>query len=100
MRHTIVSLSLLLALALPCQAQGEKPKPNTLTAKEIAEGWILLYDGETPFGWKARVDQGYLRKFGDALDRPGDKLRIVDDVERKYAEVTLGSTSRRYISNR
>src|SRR5262249_5900431 len=28
-----------------------KPKPNTLTPKEIADGWILLFDGETTFGW-------------------------------------------------
>jgi len=27
-------------------------KPNTLTPKEIADGWILLFDGETTFGWQ------------------------------------------------
>jgi len=26
-------------------------EPNTLTAEEIADGWILLFDGETLFGW-------------------------------------------------
>ncbi|MGL5097848.1 MAG: 3-keto-disaccharide hydrolase, partial [Planctomycetia bacterium] len=26
---------------------------NTLTPEEIADGWILLFDGETKFGWKA-----------------------------------------------
>src|SRR6188768_3170029 len=42
----------------------EKPKPNTLTPKEIADGWILLFDGETTFGWKidgaAEVKDGTL----------------------------------------
>jgi hypothetical protein len=28
-------------------------KPNTLTPKEIADGWILLWDGETTFGWRS-----------------------------------------------
>ena len=28
-------------------------KPNTLSNEEIADGWILLFDGETDFGWKA-----------------------------------------------
>src|SRR5580658_6632878 len=32
---------------------NDKPKPNTLTPKEIADGWILLFDGETTYGWKA-----------------------------------------------
>ena len=29
------------------------PKSNKLTDKELAEGWISLFDGETLFGWKA-----------------------------------------------
>jgi hypothetical protein len=40
----------LLAFALPATAD-DKPKPNTLTPKEIADGWILLFDGESTFGW-------------------------------------------------
>ncbi|MBY0459813.1 MAG: DUF1080 domain-containing protein [Gemmataceae bacterium] len=48
----------LLALATSVSAQDkdkekDKPKPNTLTPKEIADGWILLFDGETTFGWTA-----------------------------------------------
>src|SRR5439155_15082732 len=29
---------------------------NRLTSKEIAEGWILLFDGKTTFGWKIEGD--------------------------------------------
>ncbi len=43
---------------------GEKARPNSLTEKEIADGWILLFDGETTFGWEidgeAKVEKGYL----------------------------------------
>src|ERR1051326_3342019 len=59
---------LLLAITLPCQAQGDKAKPNTLTPKEIADGWILLFDGETTFGWTgggAKVEKGSLIFAGD-----------------------------------
>ncbi len=28
-------------------------EPNTLTAEEIADGWILLFDGQTDYGWQA-----------------------------------------------
>ena len=39
---------LALALSVPCLAEG----PNTLTARERAEGWKLLFDGETMAGWR------------------------------------------------
>jgi hypothetical protein len=32
-------------------AGPERTKENTLTAEEIADGWIQLFDGETLFGW-------------------------------------------------
>src|SRR5206468_4193619 len=32
-------------------AAGQSP-PNTLTPQEIAQGWILLWDGESLFGWE------------------------------------------------
>src|SRR5712671_4339079 len=51
MRCLIASALLLLAV-VPARA-GDQPRPNTLTPKEIADGWILLFDGETTFGWKA-----------------------------------------------
>ena len=53
----------LRLIAAPAFAD-EKAKPNTLTPKEIADGWILLFDGETTFGWKvegeAKVKDGIL----------------------------------------
>src|ERR1700686_5639849 len=64
----ILASCLLLGHALPCQAQGDKPKPNTLTAKEIADGWILLFDGETTFGWDA---EGKVAVAKGALLVPG-----------------------------
>jgi hypothetical protein len=49
------SLLVLLSLAATVHA-AEPAKPNTLTPKEIEEGWILLFDGETTFGWKTEGD--------------------------------------------
>src|ERR1043166_1159299 len=56
MRTAFLTALLLLAAALPAAAQ-DKAKPNTLTPKEIADGWILLFDGETTFGWKTQGPQ-------------------------------------------
>lgn len=30
--------------------------PNTMTPKEIADGWVLLFDGESTFGWTIEGD--------------------------------------------
>jgi len=33
-------------------AMADEPTPNTLTDKEKADGWKLLFDGKTPGGWR------------------------------------------------
>jgi hypothetical protein len=41
----------------------EKPKRSGLTAQEVVDGWVLLFDGETTFGWNisnGKVDDGQL----------------------------------------
>lgn len=65
----------LLCAALLCLTAGrtsaaDAAKPNTLTPQEIADGWLLLFDGETRFGWKtegqAKAENGILHLAGDA----------------------------------
>jgi hypothetical protein len=52
--------TLLFLIAAPLLAQ------NKLTPKEIADGWLMLFDGETTWGWTAegsakwRVENGVL----------------------------------------
>ncbi|MCI0704009.1 MAG: DUF1080 domain-containing protein [Planctomycetia bacterium] len=63
--YRLLAVCAVLAFATPTLADDkDKPKPNTLTPKEIAEGWVLLFDGETTFGWKiegaAEVKDGVL----------------------------------------
>src|SRR5262249_51067269 len=51
-------LSIVFALiAFPVLAD-EKAKPNTLTPREITDGWVLLLDGDTTFGWKVEGEVG------------------------------------------
>jgi hypothetical protein len=77
MRRIALSLGLLLALTLPCHAQGDKAKPNTLTPKEIADGWILLFDGETTFGWGAQ--NGEIKAANGVLEIGGKKKTLARD---------------------
>jgi len=51
-----VSLPLLLVLSFGELQAAETSKPNTLSPREIADGWILLFDGESSFGWKTDGD--------------------------------------------
>lgn len=60
----------LLAIALLVCApslllSAETAKPNILSSKQIGEGWLLLFDGETLFGWKTdsgvAVDSAMIR---------------------------------------
>lgn len=62
--------SFALALLLTLMATGALAADNTLTAKEKAAGWVLLFDGKTTDGWRAfkqaeigpgwKVEQGVL----------------------------------------
>lgn len=66
MRQTACLIALLVVTS--SSGSAEPPKPNTLTPKEIADGWLLLFDGETTFGWnidgEAKVKDGLLTVGG------------------------------------
>ena len=57
------ALSAVLALALAGPA-AVQPKVAAVTPQEAADGWLMLFDGETAFGWKvdgaAEVKDGTL----------------------------------------
>ena len=46
-------LSLALLALIASSAIADEPRPNTLTEKEKADGWKLLFDGSTTKGWHA-----------------------------------------------
>ena len=56
MRPLTFALLLLAGAAAPLPAAGkekDQPRPNSLTKQEMADGWLLLFDGATTFGWQA-----------------------------------------------
>jgi hypothetical protein len=53
---------MLTAAILACACLGfnaSEPEPNTLTARERAEGWRLLFDGTSPTGWRGYRKPGF-----------------------------------------
>lgn len=59
LRSAAAGICVLLAASL---AAAEEKKAAALTDKEIADGWVLLFDGESTFGWtgKAAANAGAL----------------------------------------
>lgn len=53
----------LLALLSPMLFAQKNPAPNTLTAEEKAQGWLLLFDGHSMEHW---IDPSKLTPPGDA----------------------------------
>jgi hypothetical protein len=73
-----LSIITLLAALLAAGACGQKH--NTLTEAEVAEGWTLLFDGQTLDGWRNynsedltgwRVEGGAIRADGSGSDASG-----------------------------
>jgi hypothetical protein len=82
-------------------AADEERKPETLTPKEASDGWILLFDGETSFGWhidgESKVENGELVLGGSKATTawptatPGEYQLHIDKVSG--GSVVLGKKS-------
>jgi hypothetical protein len=66
-----VFAALLVGILLP--ATRLAAGPNRLTPEELAEGWILLFDGETLYGWKATSNANWAVHEGAITVSQGDK---------------------------
>ena len=58
-------LAVLGATSVPAMAD------NALTRDEVREGWILLFDGETSFGWASRGPAQWVVADGELTTQPG-----------------------------
>jgi len=58
----------LVALAPSGSARAGERAPNTLTAAEKAEGWTLLWDGQTTSGWRSAKSDEFPAKGWEIKD--------------------------------
>lgn len=76
MRNALLALITTLLLVLgsaPASAAAPGEQLNTLTDQEVADGWILLFDGETLFGWEPNSDANWAVKDGTITVSSGEK---------------------------
>jgi len=63
-RQTAVAVFFPAILAVAASCSLSAGEPNTLSPEEIADGWILLFDGETLFGWRPGSEADWQVKEG------------------------------------
>jgi hypothetical protein len=81
----------------PGFAQTAAPKANALTPKEIADGWLLLFDGTSNFGWKSdgtlKVSEGKLAVGDDAAGKSAAQAAgRFQDFELRFEYALAGKT--------
>src|SRR5262245_20010272 len=81
--RAILASALLL---VPLSARAAEPAfRNTLTKKEIVDGWILLFDGKTTFGWTSPNGSEWSVVDGMLAPRPGKPgLLVTTTLFRDY----------------
>jgi len=68
-------LMVMACLIAPCALTRsvQAAAPNTLSTEELADGWILLFDGETLFGWTAANKADWKAADGAITASEGDE---------------------------
>jgi hypothetical protein len=84
----LLSLTAGLLAAMPLLA-AESGKANALTEKEIADGWILLFDGETTFGWSSPNVSGWTVSEGMIAPQAGKPGLLVTTTAFADYELSL-----------
>ena len=81
----------LVLSASACRAGAQEPDnftaPNTLTKKEKAEGWKLLFDGKTDRGWQRGSQADWKVEGGILSVRSGEPGLFY--TEKKYGDFVL-----------
>src|SRR5436305_1851489 len=85
MRRTLLAAAVLV-FPLAAQAAGP-PQHASLSKKEIADGWILLFDGRTTFGWTSPDDSKW-SVVGGMLAPQGDRPALLVSTTA-FADYTL-----------
>jgi hypothetical protein len=85
--------ALLVLSQLCCPSQAQQEAYNSLTPAEKREGTLLLFDGETTFGWAARGNAAWRAENGMLVSDSGGQGMLATTTEftnyQLHAEVWI-----------
>jgi len=87
----LIPLGLFISAGLlvqqPANSGGRQNATNKLTAKQIADGWIQLFDGTTDYGWKPRGEAKWTVADGVIANEPGKAGYLCTTTEFSNGEL-------------
>jgi hypothetical protein len=83
LRTLIVGAMLVCAAAVGRAADA----PNTLSAEELDDGWILLFDGETLFGWQPSSEANW--KVADGVISVSEGAKGLLNTTTEFGDYVL-----------
>ncbi len=84
----LLAAALLLPLAALAWGAGAD-QHNTLTEKEAADGWLLLFDGESTYGWRSPNDSKWTVASGMLAPQAGKPGLLVTTTAFTDFELSL-----------
>jgi len=87
----LIMLGLILITGAPAQQSASsgsrQGSVNKLTAKQIADGWIQLFDGTTDYGWKSRGEAKWTVADGVIANEAGKAGALCTTTEFSNGEL-------------
>lgn len=81
------AFALLVAMTASGVSADEPERPNQLSPTELKEGWLLLFDGQTDYGWKAGSEADW--KVADGVIRVSSGKPGLLCTTTKFADYQL-----------
>jgi hypothetical protein len=88
MRKMTIPIAAAVLCVIALAVSAAELKTNSLTPQEVSEGWILLFDGETLFGWAPRGDAKWTIADGVIISRPGNGAGMLS-TSAEFADYKL-----------
>lgn len=91
LKHPMIPVRQVATLFLTCcfALSLEAAEPNSLSPEELADGWILLFDGETTYGWESSGHANWKVADGIVSAAEGDSIQGLLATTSEFGDFVL-----------